>query len=169
MSETIDLANLRNCSDKDLARAAVIVAAEIKSRALASCEPRAISDKFFKEGFNSKDMPADPVLLDHVLVCMGAKLDRSIMSHACAFVKVDGSWSWEHADLIADEIRYLPGPRSRMQSVSLVAVAEGAAVDLVESKTVNSVHKLVGVKSYVVEGGTLHMVSSRKVDTSHSR
>lgn len=169
MPETIDLSDLVSCDDKTLSRAGLIIAHEIKSRALANCDPTAVIDKFFKEGFNSKEMPKDPVLLEGVLVCMGAKLDKSVMNHNCAFVRVNNSWSWEHEDLIKDEIRYLPGARSRMQSVSLIPVIDGTAVDLVESKTINSVHKLVAVKSYAVENNTLILVSSRKVSTNHSR
>ena len=169
MSETIDLSNLISCDDRTLSRAALIISHEIKSRALANCDPVAIIDKFFKEGFNSKEMPKDPVLLDDVLICMGAKLDKSVMNHSCAFVRVNNVWSWEHEDLIKDEIRYLPGAKSRMQSVSLIPVVDGTPVDLVESKTLNSVHKLVAVKSYVVEGKSLILVSSRKVSTNHNR
>lgn len=169
MPEILDLSNLVSCDDKTLSRAALIISHEIKSRAIANCDPDALISKFFKEGFNSKEMPKDPVLLDDVLVCLGAKLDKSVMSHNCAFVRVNNSWSWEHDDLIKDEIRYLPGAKSRMQSVSLIPVVDGTSVDLVESKTINSVHKLLAVKSYVVEGKALILVSSRKVSTNHSR
>lgn len=169
MPETLDLSNLASCDDKTLSRAALIISHEIKSRALANCEPDALIAKFFKEGFDSKEMPKDPVLLDDILVCLGAKLDKSVMNHNCAFVRVNNSWSWEHEDLLKDEIRYLPGAKSRMQSVSLIPVVDGTSVDLVESKTINSVHKLVAVKSYVVEGKALVLVSSRKVSTNHSR
>lgn len=169
MSETIDLGALAGYDDRTLSRASLILSLELKSRALANCDPDALIDEYFKEGFNSKEMPKDPVLFAGVLVCMGAKLDKSVMSHNCAFVRVSNSWSWEHGDLIKDEIRYLPGPKNRMQSVSLIPVVDGTAVDLVESKTMNSVHKLVGVKSYVVEGNDLILVSSRKVNANHSR
>ena len=169
MSELLDLASLSAVSDSTLSRAITIITSEIHGRALKNCDSDALIAKYFKEGFNSKNMPLDPIMHEGILVCMGAKLDKSIMNHNCAFVRVNDSWSWENVDLIKDEIRYLPGPKSRMQSVSLIPVVDGTSIDLVESKTINSVHKLVGVKSYELEQGRLILVSSRKVSNTHNR
>ena len=51
-----------------------------------------------------------------------------------------------------------------MQSISVLPVGEGTAVDLVEARTRNGVHELVGVRSFTVENGELVLVSARAVN-----
>jgi len=161
--EPFDLEDVSGVSDADLRRAIQVLAAEERRRAVERCDPAALVEEGFAKGFTSTGMPVDPWVAGGILVCPGAKLDRSAMNHKCAFVRVDSSWVWEHPDLLEDVVRHLPGPQSRMQSVTLVPVGESTAVDLVAARTRNGVHELVGVRSFTVSEGALLLVSQRSV------
>lgn len=161
--QIVDLEDLAGVSDADLRRALVVLQAEERRRALTRCEPAALVEEGFARGFASNGMPLDPWLAGGILVCPGAKLDRSAMSHRCGFVRVDSSWVWDHPDLLEDVVRHLPGAQSRMQSVSLVPVGEQCAVDVIEARTRNGVHELSGIRSFTVSDGALLLVSQRSV------
>jgi hypothetical protein len=159
----LDLDDLSGVSDVDVRRALMVLHAEEQRRALERAEPAALVEDGFTNGFQGNAMPKDPWLTNGILVCPGAKIDRSAMNHRCAFVRVDSSWVWEHPDLLEDVVRHLPGAQSRMQSVSLVPVGEQCAVDLIEARTRNGVHELVGIRSFTVSDGSLLLVSQRSV------
>jgi hypothetical protein len=161
--DPVDLENVSALADDDLRRALSVLQAEERRRAVERCDPTALIEVGFAKGFTSAGMPVDPWLVGGVLVCPGAKLDRSAMNHRCAFVRVDSCWVWEHPDLIEDVVRHLPGAQARMQSVTLVPVGEHAAVDLVAARTRNGVHELVGVRSFTVTDAELLLVSQRSV------
>jgi hypothetical protein len=159
----LDLEDFTHLADEDLRRALLVLHAEENRRALERAEPAALVEDGFSRGFLTNGMGKDPWLSAGILVCPGAKIDRSAMSHRCGFVRIDSSWVWEHPDLLEDVVRHLPGPHSRMQSVSLVPVGEQCAVDLIEARTRNGVHELVGIRSFTVSGGELLLVSQRSV------
>lgn len=162
--EQYDLDALMEWPDDDLRRVQLAVQAELHRRAVEQADPAALVEQGFTSGFHTTGLPRDPWLQGGVLVAPGAKIDKSAMSHRCAFVRIGASWIWEHADLIEDSVRYLPGAHSRMQSISVLPVGEGTAVDLVEARTRNGVHELVGVRSFTVENGELVLVSARAVN-----
>lgn len=159
----LDLEDLGGTSDEALRRALVVLHAEESRRALERAEPAALVEDGFVRGFLANGMAKDPWISGGILVCPGAKIDRSAMNHRCGFVRIDSSWVWEHPDLLEDVVRHLPGPQSRMQSVSLVPVGEQCAVDLIEARTRNGVHELVGIRSFTVSEGQLLLVSQRSV------
>ena len=162
-SELIDVGNPLELEDEQLHRAIAVLRAEQQRRSVERCDPAAIVEMGFTTGFTTTGMPKDPWLLGGILVCPGAKLDRSAMNHRCSFARIDTAWVWEHADLLEDVVRHLPGPQSRMQSVSLVPVGDATAIDVIEARTRNGVHELVGVRSFTVTDGQLLLVSTRSV------
>lgn len=161
--DLIDLAALELVTDADLARALLVVRSEILRRGVRDCDPAALVSEAFERGFLESGLPKDPWIEGGILVAPGAKIDRSAMSHRCAFVRIGTHWVWEHPDLVDDSVRYLPGPQQRMQSVSLVPLADGDQIDLVQARTRSGVHELVGVRSFSVEDGSLVLVSARAV------
>jgi hypothetical protein len=161
--DVVDLSDPERIDDGALARAIAVLRAEQQRRSVERADPDALVEEGFTAGFLANGMPQDPWLRSGVLVCPGAKIDRSVMNHRCAFVRIGEKWVWEHADRLEDTVRYLPGAQNRMQSVTLVPVGEGEAVDLVEARTRQGVHELVGVRSFVVEDGLLVLVSARSV------
>jgi hypothetical protein len=161
--ELVDVGNPLELEDEQLHRAIAVLRAEQQRRSIERCDPVAIIETGFTTGFTTTGMPKDPWLLGGILVCPGAKLDRSVMSHRCSFARIDTAWVWEHPDLLEDVVRHLPGPQSRMQSVSLVPVGDATAIDIIEARTRNGVHELVGVRSFTVTDGQLLLVSQRSV------
>lgn len=161
--DPFDLAAVDTVDLGTLERALEVVRAELLRRRVEACEPTSLIENGFVEGFLSTGLPKDPWMRSGVLVAPGAKIDRSSMAHKCAFVRVGNFWIWEHPDLLEDSVRYLPGPQQRMQSVSLVPLTDGDSVDLVEARTRNGVHELVGVRSFTVDSGELQLVSARSV------
>lgn len=159
----LDLTDPSTLSGEVIIDALVVLRAEQSRRALASADPLALIEDGFRRGFDSKGLPKDPWMTDGILVAPGAKLDKSAMSHLCGFVRISGSWVWEAANKVEDDVRHLPGPRQQMRSVTLVAVPDGEAVDLVLCRTRAGVHELTGVRSFVVTGGTLELISARTV------
>lgn len=159
----LDLEDLSGVDDDALRRALLVLRAEESRRSLERAEPAALVEDGFARGFLANGMAKDPWVSGGILVCPGAKIDRSAMNHRCGFVRIDSSWVWEHPDLLEDVVRHLPGPHSRMQSVSLVPVGEQCAVDLIEARTRNGVHELVGIRSFTVSDGDLLLVSQRSV------
>lgn len=166
---TVDLAALEEWDDLLLAGVLDAVQRESSRRALERCEPESLVAEGFDTGFTQKGLPKDPYLRSGIVVCLGGKVDRSAMSHECAFVRVDSAWVWESPDKFDDVIRHLPGPRPSMRSVSLVTAREGMALDLVSAKLRMGVHQLTSVRSFEVIGGELALVSARAVNAVDHR
>jgi hypothetical protein len=147
--------------DRTLADLAAMIAAEQRERAVAAADPDALVELGFSQGFTGDGMPRDPWLVNGVLVCTGTRIDRSATGHDCGFVSVGGSWVWEADDLLADVVRHLPGPKSRMRAVSLVAAYDGLELDLVVSRARAGVHQMKSARSFVVRDGALVLVTTR--------
>jgi hypothetical protein len=161
--DLLDLDAIESADEAVLERALLVIRAELLRRSVEAADPAALVDEAFRIGFHSSGLPKDPWVRSGVLVAPGAKIDRSAMAHKCAFVRVGNLWVWEHPDILEDSVRYLPGAQQRMQSVSLIPLAEGDSVDLVEARTRNGVHELVGVRSFTLEDGVLQLVATRSV------
>jgi hypothetical protein len=154
----VDLSAL---SDGELSALAACVAAEQQMRAIAGADPDALVELGFAEGFKSDGLPRDPWLVAGVLICPGARNDRSATSHDCGFVTVGDVWVWEADERITDVIRQVPGPRHRMRSVTLLAAFDGLAVDLVVSRARSGMHQLRGVRSFEVHNAEVTLVGTR--------
>jgi hypothetical protein len=166
MSSPFDLTDL---DDMALLVLAQEVTAEQHRRALEACDPEALVREGFSEGFTTAGMPRDPWIYNGILVCCGAKNDRSATSHECAFVSIGEKWVWECQERFYDEVRNVPGPKPIMRSVTLCAVHEGMEVDLVTSQLRTGVHTMKNVRSFQVVGGELVLVGTRAQRADHRR
>jgi hypothetical protein len=153
--------NLASLSRSELSALAAALAAEQQARAVADADPEALCVLGFEQGFTTEGLPRDPFLVGEVLVCPGARVDRSGTSHDCGFVAVGEKWVWEADDLLADEVRHPPGPKPRMRSVSLLAAYDGMELDLVLSRARAGVHQMRSARSFVVRAGELVLVNTR--------
>jgi hypothetical protein len=162
-ADLVDLADPEAIGDDALVRALIVLTAEQRRRAVATGDTAALVEQGFRDGFTRDGMPANPWMVSGIIVCAGAKVERSAMSHRCAFARVGPAWVWEADQTIEDVVRYVPGRTQQMRSVSLVPAVEGLAVDLVEARTRQGVHELVGVRSFIVERSELVLVSARSV------
>lgn len=149
-------------TDDELVTLQLAVHGELSRRALERADLGALTEEGFTM-FTASGLPDDPYVRSGLLVCLGAKNDKSAMSHACGFARVGEQWAWECDDLILDTVRHLPGPKTRMRSVTIVAPPIGTPVDLVSAKTKNGVHSLSGVRSFVMTETGLEIVSTRAV------
>lgn len=169
MNTLVDLSDLSQWDDQMLRGVLDAVQQESARRALDRCDPPALIDEAFASAFTAKGLPHDPYLREGILVCPGGKVDRSSMNHECAFVRVDDQWVWERTDRLEDAIRHLPGPRPSMRSVTVLPAMDGMALDLVHSRTKMGVHQLASVRSFVVTGGQLELVSARAISARSHR
>lgn len=163
---TIDISSM---TDRELSELAAEIAVEQQERGIAAADPQALIELGFQTGFDSKGMPLPPVLEGGVLVCFGARVDKSATSHDCAFVSFDGTWVWEHDDLMEEEIRNPAAARPQMRSVSLVPVYDGMKLDFVRSEARTGIHKMKKVLSYEVQNGKLVHVQSRAAKSASNR
>ena len=169
MTWSIDLDQPDAITDADLTDAIVVLTAEQRRRAVASADLDALTELGFDQGFDAEGKALDPWIEAGVLVVPGSKRDRSASSHNCRFARVGDRWVWEHPDRLLDTIRSVDGPRRLMRSVTLVPLAEGDKVDVLDSRTRAAVHELVAVRSFSVTAGRLELVDSRAVRVDRHR
>jgi hypothetical protein len=161
MSGTVDDGFVQALDDHALSQLAQMVAAEQQQRALAAADLDALVEYGFAERFASNGMPLDPEIVSGMVVCAGAKNDRSNLSHDCAFVHLGDDWVWDSPETAADVVRYVAGPKTRMRSVSLVPARDGMELDLVASRMRAGMHQMREVRSFKVRDGKLELVGAR--------
>lgn len=158
INQTLDVTQLSGAELVDLS---VLLADEQRRRAVEAGDPDALTELGFQEGFTSSGLPRDPWVVDGLVICAGARIDRSGTSHDCGFVHVGEQWIWEASELVLDTIRNVAGPRPVMRSVSILAPAEGCELDLVVSRMKSGVHQMRAVRSFCFTNGALTLVSAR--------
>lgn len=157
---------LPGLGDAELERLLLAVRDELARRRVAAGDIDALVEAGFADGFTERGMPRDPFVRSGLLVCPGARIDQSAMRHECAFVHVGDHWVWDYPDLVKDVVRTLPGPRARMRTVTVLVAEEGLEVDLIVSKVRTGVHQMTQVRSFVIRGGELVLVTARTPRTS---
>src|ERR1035438_10281416 len=116
----------------------------------------------FESGFNANGTARAPWIGSGIVICPGAIVERSALSHECSFVNVGGDWVWESEELLLDEVRRVPGgPRTHQRSVSLLDAREGLELDVLASKKRQGVHQLQSKTSYEISDGVLRVVATR--------
>lgn len=159
---------LAGLSDVELVDAAWQVQQEQQSRALKGGDVEAVADQAFDDWFSGTKLSFDPVIEHGVLLCPGGKDDKSQHAHDCSFVHVDGYWVWDYPGLLIDEVRYLPGKKTRMRSVTILPALEGLELDVVVAQLRNGQHQRKERRSFQIQRGELMSVPSRsQVPQSH--
>ena len=153
--------DLTAISDSELSELLALVRAEVQSRAIAAADPTALAELGFQDGFRADGLPRDPWITNGVLVCPGARIDKSASSHDCGFVRIDDEWVWESESKIDDVVRNVAARKVQMRSVTLVAAMDGMTVDLIYATARTGVHKMKSSRSFVVNGNELELVSTR--------
>lgn len=158
--ERID-AWLRGLDERTLRQVISLANAVAQERAVDDADIDALTEHGFTEGFTAAGVARDPWIRSGLLVCAGSRQDRSGTSHDCTFVAVGDSWVWECGDLVNDEVRRIAGPRQSLRTVSIVAPVEGMELDVVVSRMRQGMHQMREVRSYVIRGGALELVTTR--------
>ena len=97
-----------------------------------------------------------------MLVCPGARIDKSQTKHICKFVSVGEDWSWESSNMISDVIRRdQSSKRFRQHSITLISPYEGMTVDVIMQKSQNGKHLVDSVESFIFANGSLEKTMSK--------
>ena len=153
-------------SDTDLGGWVSTLLEEQRQRALLRCDPDALVDAGFADGFDAKGFARQPWLVEGMLVCPGSVVERSATGHDCVFVSVDGVWVFNCEDRVVDVVRKVPaGAREHQRSVTVLAASEGSEFDVVSSRMRDGKHRMRGVRRFRVENSALVLVSDRATST----
>ena len=128
----------------------------------------AIVDDSFNVAFPKIDgLGLNPWVEGSMLVCPGARIDKSQTKHICKFVAVGDDWSWESSNMISDVIRRDQSSKKfRQHSITLISPYEGMTVDVIMQKSQNGKHLVDSVDSYIFSNGSLKKTMS---NSSRSR
>lgn len=147
---------LRAASDDELAHTIADLIGEQKRRALDGGDIDAIAEEAFASvGFDRRGMPNLPYLRHGLLVCPGAKLEKSTSSHDCQFVSIESTWVWEHPDTVYDHMKTLPGGKIIRQSVTILPAFESLEYDVVESTARSGPCQMKKARSFEVRENQL--------------
>lgn len=145
----------------ELCELAVLISAEQQVRAVAAADPMALVELGFSAGFKTDGTPLDPWLQGGILICPGARLDKSASSHECGFARIDDVWVWESDSKVIDVVRHVAARHVQMRSVTLIASNELMKVDMIYAKMRSGAHQLKTARSFIVKSGELSLVTTR--------
>lgn len=158
MSEPLSVATM---SDLAIHSAIVELRAEQQRRAIELCDPDALVELGFQDGFKVDGLPRDPWLQGGVLICPGARIDKSVSSHDCGFARIDDAWVWESESKIVDVVRNVAQRRVQMRSVTLIATHEGMSVDMIYAAAKSGAHRMKSARAFLITDGQLQLHSTR--------
>ena len=118
----MDRENLEILDEESLFKIQNIISEIIKERNFKKGDIETIVDNAFSVAFPKIDgLGLNPWVEGSVVICPGARIDKSQTKHICKFVVVEEDWSWESSNMINDVIRSCllytsPSPRDRQKS-----------------------------------------------------
>ena len=122
----MDREYLEDLDEESLFRIQNTISEIIKERNFKKGDIEAIVDNSFDIAFPKNDsLGLNPWVEGSVLICPGARIDKTQTKHICKFVVIEEDWSWESGHMVNDIIRSCllytsPSPRdlstSRMPS-----------------------------------------------------
>ena len=102
----MDRENLENLDEESLFQIQNTISEIIKERNFKKGDIEAIVDDSFNVAFPKIDgLGLNPWVEGSILVCPGARIDKSHTKHICKLVAVGDDWSWESINMISDVIR----------------------------------------------------------------
>ena len=164
----MDQAKLEKLSEKELFDLQNNISEIIKKRNLENGDVEAIIDKAFDTGFPKFDgVGLNPWVDGSLIVCPGARIDKTQTKHICKFVVVDDEWSWESQHMVSDVIRRdQSSKRFKQHSITLISPFEGLVLQVISQKSQQGKHLVDGIESFIFENGKL---SKTMTKTSRSR
>ncbi len=133
------------------------IAEIIKERNFKNGDIDAIIDNSFNIAFPKVDgLGLNPWVEGSLLVCPGARIDKSQTKHLCKFTVVAEEWSWESSNMITDVIRRdQSSKRFKQHSITLISPYEGMNIEVVTQKSQNGKHLVDFVESFTFSNGDL--------------
>ena len=102
----MDRENLEILDEESLFKIQNIISEIIKERNFKKGDIETIVDNAFSVAFPKIDgLGLNPWVEGSVVICPGARIDKSQTKHICKFVVVEEDWSWESSNMINDVIR----------------------------------------------------------------
>ena len=97
-----------------------------------------------------------------MLICPGARIDKTQTKHVCKFVVVEEDWSWESGHMVNDVIRRdQSSKRFKQHSITLISPFEGMSVQVISQKSQNGKHLVDNVESFIFTNGGLDKVMTK--------
>ena len=159
----MDRENLENLDEESLFKIQNTISEIIKERNFKKGDIEAIVDNAFSVAFPKIDgLGLNPWVEGSILVCPGARIDKSQTRHICKFVVVEEDWSWESSNMINDVIRRDQSSKNfRQHSITLISPFEGMSLEVVSQKSQNGKHLVNTVESYKFTNGNLEKVMTK--------
>jgi len=161
--------SVRATSDADLHHLAEVVRQVQIERAIDGGDHDAIIAAGFESGFGRDGLGVLPWVEGSVIVCPGGMVAKSRTSHRCRFVSVDDVWVWDSGLLLREDKRSSPGAADGFRAIALVALVDGAGLDVVTGRARSGQHSVDHVVSYEVRAGALVEVSQRAITPANMR
>ena len=164
----MDRENLEILDEESLFKIQNIISEIIKERNFKKGDIETIVDNAFSVAFPKIDgLGLNPWVEGSVVICPGARIDKSQTKHICKFVVVEEDWSWESSNMINDVIRRDQSSKNfRQHSITLISPFEGMSLEVVSQKSQNGKHLVDSVESYIFSNGSLEKTMS---NSSRSR
>ena len=159
----MDLNNIENLEDVELFDLQNQITEIIKKRNLEKGDIEEIIDNSFNIGFPKIDgVGLNPWIDNSLIICPGARIDKTKTRHICKFIVIDEEWSWESPHMISDVIRRDQSSKNfRQHSITLISPFEGMSLEVVSQKSQNGKHLVNTVESYKFTNGNLEKVMTR--------
>ena len=159
----MDQAKLEKFTEKELFDLQNNISEIIKKRNLKNGDTDAIVDKAFDTGFPKFDgVGLNPWVEGSILVCPGARIDKTQTKHICKFVVVDDEWSWESQHMISDIIRRDQSSKHfKQHSITLISPFEGLTLQVISQKSQQGKHLVDGVETLVFKNGKLEKTMTK--------
>jgi len=159
----MDLNNIENLEDVELFDLQNQITEIIKKRNLEKGDIEEIIDNSFNIGFPKIDgVGLNPWIDNSLIICPGARIDKTKTRHICKFIVIDEEWSWESPHMISDVIRRDQSSKNfRQHSITLISPFEGMSLEVVSQKSQNGKHLVNTVESYKFTNGDLEKVMTK--------
>ena len=162
----MNFGELENLNDSELFDLQNKISEIVKQRNLEKGDLEEIIDNSFNVGFPKIDgLGLNPWIENSLIICPGARIDKTKTRHICKFIVIDEEWSWESPHMISDVIRRDQSSKNfRQHSITLISPFEGMKVQVISQKSQQGKHLVEGVESFEFKNGIL-----KKTMTKSSR
>ena len=159
----MDRENLESLDEESLFKIQNTISEIIRERNFKKGDIDTIVDNAFSVAFPKIDgLGLNPWVEGSILVCPGARIDKSQTKHICKFVVVEEDWSWESSNMVNDVIRRDQSSKNfRQPSITLISPFEGMSLEVVSQKSQNGKHLVNTVESYKFTNGNLEKVMTK--------
>ena len=159
----MDKNSLENLDEQALFNLQHSISEIIKERNLQKGDLEAIIEEAFSVAFPRLDsVGLNPWVDGSLIICPGARIDKSQVKHTCKFVVADEEWAWESPHMIRDSIRRDQSAKNfKQHSITLISPFEGMKLEVVNQKSQNGKHLVDSVESFKFINGKLEKTMTK--------